>query len=146
MIMPRPLSGFQIKAEIKGFLLIYRLFQYKHFRPVYVLKTIFYLDSYLYHPNCILRIQSGEGLLLSTMNFKSMYTRAGFQFFFHNVLLHYQHHISKHWRPIFCLSYFWTFAQCVLDTIEEFFSNFPSNPGLLKRSYFKRSLADHPPI
>ena len=27
--------------------------------------------------------------------------RAGFQFFFHNVLLHYQHHISKHWRPIF---------------------------------------------
>ena len=30
MIMPRPLSGFQIKAEIKGFLLKYRLFQYKH--------------------------------------------------------------------------------------------------------------------
>ena len=27
-------------------------------------------------------------------------TCAGFLFFFHNVLLHYQHHISKNWRPI----------------------------------------------
>ena len=26
--------------------------------------------------------------------------RAGFQFFFHTVLLHFQHHISKNWRPI----------------------------------------------
>ena len=30
MVMPRPLSGCQIKAEIKGFLLVYRLFLYKH--------------------------------------------------------------------------------------------------------------------
>ena len=30
----------------------------------------------------------------------------------HNVLLHYQHHISKNWRPILPCSYFWTFAQC----------------------------------
>ena len=30
MIVPRPLSGCQIKAEIKGFLLRYCLFQYKH--------------------------------------------------------------------------------------------------------------------
>ena len=30
LIMPRPLSGCQIKAEIKGFLLRYRLFQYQH--------------------------------------------------------------------------------------------------------------------
>ena len=30
MIMPRPFLGCQIKAEIKGFLLMYRLFQYKH--------------------------------------------------------------------------------------------------------------------
>ena len=29
MIMPRPLSGCQIKAEIQGFLLMYRLFQYQ---------------------------------------------------------------------------------------------------------------------
>ena len=28
LIMPRPLSGCQIKAEIKGFLLMYRLFLY----------------------------------------------------------------------------------------------------------------------
>ena len=28
MILPRPLSGCQIKAEIKGFLLMYRLFLY----------------------------------------------------------------------------------------------------------------------
>ena len=27
-------------------------------------------------------------------------TRAGFQLIFHNVLLHYQHHIWKNWRPI----------------------------------------------
>ena len=30
LVKPCPLSGFQIKAEIKGFLLMYRLFQYKH--------------------------------------------------------------------------------------------------------------------
>ena len=30
MIMPRPLSGCQIKAKIKDFLLMYPLFQYKH--------------------------------------------------------------------------------------------------------------------
>ena len=30
MIMPRPLSGCQIKAKIKDFLLRYRLFQYQH--------------------------------------------------------------------------------------------------------------------
>ena len=29
MMMPRPLSGCQIKAEIQGFLLMYRLFQYQ---------------------------------------------------------------------------------------------------------------------
>ena len=29
LIKPRPLSGYQIKAEIKGFLLIYRLFLYQ---------------------------------------------------------------------------------------------------------------------
>ena len=28
LMMPRPLSGFQIKAEIQGFLLMYRLFLY----------------------------------------------------------------------------------------------------------------------
>ena len=28
LIMPRPLSGCQIKAEIQGFLLMYRLFLY----------------------------------------------------------------------------------------------------------------------
>ena len=28
LIMPRPLSGCQMKAEIKGFLLMYRLFLY----------------------------------------------------------------------------------------------------------------------
>ena len=39
MIMPRPLSGCQIKAEIKGFLLRYRLFQFKHcFLPNFELK------------------------------------------------------------------------------------------------------------
>jgi hypothetical protein len=39
MIIPRPLSGCQIKAEIKGFLLMYRLFQYKHwFFPNFELK------------------------------------------------------------------------------------------------------------
>ena len=39
MIMPRPLSGCQIKAKIKGFLLRYRLFQYKHwFLPIFELK------------------------------------------------------------------------------------------------------------
>ena len=39
LIMPRPLSGCQIKAEIKGFLLRYRLFQYKHwFLPIFELK------------------------------------------------------------------------------------------------------------
>ena len=37
--MPRPLSGCQIKAEIKGFLLVYRLFLYKHwFLPNFELK------------------------------------------------------------------------------------------------------------
>jgi hypothetical protein len=37
--MPHPLSGCQIKAEIKGFLLMYRLFQYKHwFLPNFELK------------------------------------------------------------------------------------------------------------
>ena len=30
LIKPRPLLGSQIKAEIKGFLLVYRLFLYKH--------------------------------------------------------------------------------------------------------------------
>ena len=32
--------------------------------------------------------------------------RTGFQFFFHNVLLHLQHYISKSWRPILpcCIS------------------------------------------
>jgi hypothetical protein len=30
LIMPRPFSGCHMKAEIKGFLLVYRLFQYKH--------------------------------------------------------------------------------------------------------------------
>ena len=38
--------------------------------------------------------------------------RAGFLFFFHNVLLHSWHHLSKNWRPIFTCSYFTTFAQC----------------------------------
>ena len=39
MVMPRPLSGCQIKAEIKGFLLVYRLFLYKHwFLPNFELK------------------------------------------------------------------------------------------------------------
>ena len=39
LIMPRPLSGCQIKAEIKGFLLMYRLFQHKHwFLPNFELK------------------------------------------------------------------------------------------------------------
>ena len=30
LVVPRPLSGCQIKADIKGFLLSYLLFQYKH--------------------------------------------------------------------------------------------------------------------
>ena len=39
MIMPRPLSGCQIKAEINGFLLKHRLFQHKHwFFPIFELK------------------------------------------------------------------------------------------------------------
>ena len=39
LIMPHPLLGCQIKAEIKGFLLRYRLFQYKHwFLPIFELK------------------------------------------------------------------------------------------------------------
>ena len=39
MIMPRPLLGCQIKAEIKDFLLMYRLFQYKNwFLPNFELK------------------------------------------------------------------------------------------------------------
>ena len=40
-----------------------------------------------------------------------MDTRARFLFFFHNVLLHYQHHISKNWRVILPCSYFWNSAQ-----------------------------------
>ena len=39
MVMPRPLSGCQIKAEIKGFQLMYRLLQCKHwFFPNFELK------------------------------------------------------------------------------------------------------------
>ena len=39
LIMPGPFSGRQIKAEIKGFLLVYRLFLYKHwFLPNFELK------------------------------------------------------------------------------------------------------------
>jgi hypothetical protein len=39
MIVPRPLSGCQIKAKIKDFLLMYHLFQYKHrFLPNFELK------------------------------------------------------------------------------------------------------------
>ena len=39
MVMPHPLLGWQMKAEIKGFLLRYRLFQYKHwFLPNFELK------------------------------------------------------------------------------------------------------------
>ena len=39
LIMPRPLSGCQIKAETKGFLLVYRLFQCKHwFYPNFEVK------------------------------------------------------------------------------------------------------------
>ena len=39
MVIPRPLSGCQIKAEIKGFLLVYRLFLYRHwFLPNFELK------------------------------------------------------------------------------------------------------------
>ena len=44
LIMPRPLLGCYIKAKIKGFLLVYRLFQYKHWNlPNFVLKH--FLDS-----------------------------------------------------------------------------------------------------
>ena len=39
MIMPRPLLGCKIKAEIKGFLLRHCLFQYKHwFYPIFEFK------------------------------------------------------------------------------------------------------------
>ena len=39
LIMPCPLLGCHIKAKIKGFLLVYRLFQYKHwFLPNFELK------------------------------------------------------------------------------------------------------------
>mgnify|MGYP007048741173 CR=1 FL=1 len=39
MVMPHPLLGWQMKAEIKGFLLRYRLLQYKHwFSPIFELK------------------------------------------------------------------------------------------------------------
>ncbi len=43
---------------------------------------------------------------------------AGFQFFFHNVLLHYQHHISKNWRPIFPC-YISGLLQGILNIISE---------------------------
>jgi hypothetical protein len=33
LIVPRPLLGCQIEAEIQGFLLMYRFFQYKHWFP-----------------------------------------------------------------------------------------------------------------
>ena len=39
---------------------------------------------------------------------------AGYQLFFHNFLLHYQHHISKNWRPILPSSYIWIFAWCAI--------------------------------
>ena len=39
LVKPHPLSGSQIKAEIKGFLLMYRLFQYNDwFFPNFELK------------------------------------------------------------------------------------------------------------
>ena len=44
-------------------------------------------------------------------------TCAGFLFFSHNVLLHYQHHTSKNWRPILSCSCFWTFAHCALCSV-----------------------------
>ena len=48
MVLPRPLSGCQIKAEIKGFLLVYRLFLYKHwFLPNFELK---YFPEYTVTP------------------------------------------------------------------------------------------------
>jgi hypothetical protein len=51
--MPRPLSGCQIKAEIKGFLLRYRLVHYKHwFLPIFELKDF---PEYTFTP-CTYRI------------------------------------------------------------------------------------------
>ena len=43
-------------------------------------------------------------------------TYARFDLFFHNFLLHYQHHISKNWRPILPSSYIWIFAWCAICT------------------------------
>ena len=60
MIMPRPLSGCQIKAEIKGFLLRYRLFQYKHwFFPYFELKDF---PEYTFTP-----CKSGVGFEIWTL-------------------------------------------------------------------------------